>query len=163
LSHYLDFNRTTTIATTIVHSKLDNSNHCSEVSCFQQIENSVAHAVVGTLNSVISLWLNIFECIEYKLPVTYKVLTATQPTYLHWMISFHPLCSTSSSSLVPLARPPTCSSLKITENHFHVMFRIIFLIHFISLILIVLLLIHINSDDDKKVMMTRKMMLMSCR
>ena len=39
-------------------------------------------------------WLRITECIKYKLlSFTYKVLTTTQPPYLHNLIS---LCSTSS-------------------------------------------------------------------
>jgi len=54
------------------------------------------------------------------LSLTYTVLTTIQPPYLHNLISvqFQPPCSTRSSSLVTLARPPTSSSLRITDRSF---------------------------------------------
>jgi len=59
------------------------------------------------------------ERIEYKLlSLTYRVLTTTQPPYLHHLISVQPPRSTRSSSLVTLARPPTSSSLRITDHSF---------------------------------------------
>jgi len=59
------------------------------------------------------------ERIEYKLlSLTYKVLTTTQPPYLHHLISVQPPHSTCSSSLVTLARPPTSSLLRITNRSF---------------------------------------------
>ena len=52
--------------------------------------------------------------IEYELlSLTCKVLTTTQPLYLHHLISVQPPRSTRSSSLVTLTRPPTPSSLRI--------------------------------------------------
>jgi len=64
-------------------------------------------------------WLKITERIEYKLlSLTYKVLTTTQPPYLHHLITIQPPGSTRSSSLVTLARPPTSSSLRITDRSF---------------------------------------------
>ena len=64
-------------------------------------------------------WLKISECIKYKLlSLTYKVLTTNQPPYLHHLISVQPPRSTRSSSLVTLARPPTSSSLHITDRSF---------------------------------------------
>jgi len=57
--------------------------------------------------------------IEYELlSLTYKVLTAAQPSYLHNLITVQPPRSTRSSSLVTLARPPTSSSLRITDRSF---------------------------------------------
>ena len=57
-------------------------------------------------------WLKITERIEYKLlSITYKVLTTTQPSYLHNLIFVQPALSTRSSALVTLTRPPTSSSL----------------------------------------------------
>ena len=42
-------------------------------------------------------WLKINECIEYKLlSLTYKVLTTTQPSYLHNLITVQPPRSTRS-------------------------------------------------------------------
>ena len=48
-----------------------------------------------------------------SLSLNYKVLTITQPPYLHNLISVKCSRSTFSSSVVTLARPPTSSSLKI--------------------------------------------------
>jgi len=64
-------------------------------------------------------WLRITERIEYKLlSLTYKVLTTTQPPYLHKLISTQRPRSTCSSSVVTFARPPSSSSLKITDRSF---------------------------------------------
>ena len=88
--------------------------------------NSLARAVVKAPKSshitpiLRSLhWLKINERIEYKLlSLTYKVLTTTQPSYLYNLITVQPPRSTRSSSLVTLARPPTTSSLRITDRSF---------------------------------------------
>ena len=65
-------------------------------------------------------WLKITERIEYKLlSLTYKVLTTTQPPYLHNLISVQPPRNTRSSYHVTFARPPTSSSsLRITDRSF---------------------------------------------
>ena len=56
--------------------------------------------------------------LEYKLlSLTYKVLTTSQPSYLNNLISVQPHRSTCSS-VVTLSRPPTISSLKITDRSF---------------------------------------------
>ena len=69
------------------------------------------------------VWLIITERIEYNLlSLTYKVLTTTQPPYLHNLISVQRFHSTCSSSVVTLARPPTSSSLKITDRSFSLCF-----------------------------------------
>ena len=47
---------------------------------------------------------------------TDKVLTTSQPSYLNNLISVQPPRSTRSSSVVTLSRPPTISSLKITDR-----------------------------------------------
>ena len=52
------------------------------------------------------------------LSLTYKVLTTTQPSYLHNLITVQPPRSTRSSSLVTLSRPSTSSSLRITDRSF---------------------------------------------
>ena len=63
--------------------------------------------------------LRITERIEYKLlSLTYKVLTTTQPPYLHNLISTQRPRSTRSSSVVTLARSSSSSSLKITDRSF---------------------------------------------
>ena len=75
-------------------------------------------------------WLKINEHVKHKLlSLTYKFLTTHQPQYLHDSISVQPCqntrsisvqpCqNTRSSSMVTLARPPTRSSLKITNRSF---------------------------------------------
>jgi len=50
--------------------------------------------------------------------LTYKDLTTTQPPYLHNLISIQRPRSTRCSSVVTLARPPSSSSLKITDHTF---------------------------------------------
>jgi len=64
-------------------------------------------------------WLKINERIEYKLlSLTYKALTTAQPTYLNNLISVQPPRATRSLSVVTLSRPPTSSSLRITNRSF---------------------------------------------
>ena len=133
---YLDSTTARTIATSIVHSKLD---YCtsfyynlprpkSQITSLQQIQNSLVCAVLKApqfchITPVLcSLhWLQITQRIEYKLlSLTYKVLTTTQPPYLHNLISIsvQPPRSIRSSSLLTLTRPPTSSSLRITDRSF---------------------------------------------
>jgi len=98
----------------------------SQITRLQQIQNSLARAVVKAPKSshvtpVLSSlhWLKITERIEYKLlSLTYTVLTTTQPSYLHNLITVQPPRSTRSSSFVTLARPSTSSSLRITDRSF---------------------------------------------
>jgi len=129
---YFDGSTACTIATSTVHSKLDyfNSLYCklpkSQLSCLQQIQNSLARTVVKAPKSchIIPIlrspyWLRITECIRYKLlSLTYKVLTTIQPPYLHNFISVQLPLSSRSSSIVTLARPPTSSALKITDRSY---------------------------------------------
>ena len=129
---YLDTKTASTIAVSIVHSKLDYCNSLYhnlltfQITGLQQIQNSLACAVVKALKCshitpiLRSLhWLKINERIEYKLlSLTYKVLTTTQPSYLYNLITVQPPRSTCSSSLVTLARPSTSSSLRITDCSF---------------------------------------------
>jgi len=64
-------------------------------------------------------WLRTTERIEYKLlSLTCNVLTITQPAYFHNLISVQRHRSTRSSSVVTLDRPPSSSSLKVTNRSF---------------------------------------------
>ena len=111
---YLDSKTASTIAASIVHSKLDYCNSPyynlpkSQINRLQQIQNCLARTVVKTPKSSLitpilrSLhWLKINERIEYKLlSLTYKVLTPSQPDYLQLHITSsqsRPLLSPSSS------------------------------------------------------------------
>jgi len=96
----------------------------SQITRLQQIHNSLARVVVKTpkcchitpiLHSL--HWPKITEHIKYKLlSLTYKVLTTTQPPYLHKLISVQPPHNTRSSYHVTLARLPTSSSLRKTDR-----------------------------------------------
>jgi len=91
---YLDFKTASTIATFIVHYKLDYCNSFyhnlpnHQLNRLQQIQNSLARAVVKAPKSshitpiLKSLhWFKVNERIEYKLlSLTYKVLTTSQPS-----------------------------------------------------------------------------------
>jgi len=126
---YLVSSTAYTIATCIVHYKLDycNSHYKkfpkSQLSRLQHIQNSLACTIVKAPKSshitpiLRSLyWLRITE---YKLLLlTYKVLTTTQPPYLHNLISIQRPRSIRSSSVVTVAQPPSSSSLKITDRSF---------------------------------------------
>jgi len=98
----------------------------SQITWLQQIQNSLARAVVKTPKSSYATpvlrslhWLKITERTEYKLlSLTYKVFTTTQPSYLHNLITVQPPRITCSSSLVTLARPSTSSCLRITDRSF---------------------------------------------
>ena len=65
---------------------------------------------------VITVLLFIFRS-NFRLHRAY-VLTTTQPSYLHNLITVQPPRSTRSSSLVTLTRPSTSSSLRITDRSF---------------------------------------------
>jgi len=107
------------LCTSIVHSKLDYCNSLyynipkPQINRLQQTQNCLARPVVKASKSshitpiLRSLhWLKINERIEYKLlSLTYKVLTTSQPDYLHNLISVQSTGRTRSSSVVSLARP----------------------------------------------------------
>ena len=102
-----------------------NSLYCNLPNCqlkrLQLIQYSLARAVDKAPKSshitpiLKSLhWLKVNERMGYKLlSLTYKVLTTSQPSYLHNLISLQPRRSTGSSSVVILSHPPTIS----IENH----------------------------------------------
>ena len=77
------------------------------------------HSYSQISRSTLINWLKINERIEYKLlSLTYKTLATAQPSYLHSLISVQPPRATRFSSVVTLSRPPTSSSLKITNRSF---------------------------------------------
>jgi len=105
---YLDSKTASTIATSIVHSKLDYCNSLyydlpkSQLNHLQQIQNSLARAIVKAPKSchitpiLRSLhWLRITECTEYKLlSLSYK--SSPPPS----------ICSTSSPFNLPATLVP---------------------------------------------------------
>ena len=54
----------------------------------------------------------------WLISLTYKILTISQPTYLHNLISLQTDNNTRSSDVVTLARPSPASSLKVTDRCF---------------------------------------------
>ena len=106
------------------------------VSTFSsKIQNSLARAVVKApktchITPILHSrhWLKITERIEYKL-LSYKVLTTTQPSYLHNLIFVQPARSTRSSDLVTLTRPqrhPPYGSLTVPFSMPHLVSGISF-------------------------------------
>src|SRR6218665_3995300 len=104
----LDFKTVSTIATSIVHSKLDNCNSLflsldsTQRHRLQLIQNSLARAVTRTprhhhITPVLKSlhWLKIPERIHFKvLSLTYNSLQSSQPTYLRELFTIQPTRST---------------------------------------------------------------------
>jgi hypothetical protein len=126
----LDFKTSSTIATSIVHAKLDYCNalflniDTTQINRLQAIQNALARAVTKTpkhhhITPVLKSlhWLKIPERIEYKvLSLTYNTLQSSQPSYLRQLFSVQPLRSTRSSSTLTLLRPSVTSSLKFANR-----------------------------------------------
>ena len=124
---YLDFKTTSTIATSIVHSKLEYCNSLyynlpkSQTNHLQVIQNSLARAVVKAPKfcHVIPIlkslhWLKINECIEYKLlSLTYKALPL-----LNYLSAQPHLCSAPSCySLLICHHPFSTTYIFFSKNH----------------------------------------------
>ena len=119
-------------STSIEHSKLDYCNSLyfnlpkTQRNRLQHIQNSLARTfasmpkyshITPVLKSL--HWLKIEQHIPYKLiSLTYKILTTSQPTYLHNLICLQTDNNTRSSDVVTLARPSPASSLKVTDRFF---------------------------------------------
>jgi len=121
----LDFTTASTIATSLVHSKLDycNSLYYSlpayQIDRIQLIQNCLARTVCRTSKfshitpTLRSLhWLKVRERMEYKiLSLTYNALQYHQPSYLTECLTIQPcVYNTRSSMLVTLKRPPLVRS-----------------------------------------------------
>jgi exonuclease III len=117
----LDFTTATTIATSLVHSKLDYCNSlyynlpAYQIDRIQLIQNCLARAVCRTSKfshitpTLRSLhWLKVRERIEYKiLSLTYNALQYHQPLYLTECLEIQSITyNTRSSTVVTLKRPP---------------------------------------------------------
>ena len=129
----LDHTTACTIATSLIHSKLDYCNslflnlNCQQTNRLQLILNSAARAVTKTpkYNHITphlkSLhWLKITQRIQYKiLSLTYKSLQFKQPSSILDLLKIQPTHSTRSSAVVTLQRPSNPSRLKITDRSFY--------------------------------------------
>ena len=128
----LDHKTACTIATSLVHSKLDYCNSLYQglpqvnLIRLQHIQNSLARAVVSApkFSHVTPLlrslhWLKIPQRIEYKLcSITLKTLQSSKPIYLRNLITIQPQRSTRSSAFLTLSRLPCTSRVKATNRAF---------------------------------------------
>jgi hypothetical protein len=128
----LDLHTTKTIATSLIHSRLDYCNSLflnlpsTQLNRLQLLLNSTArittktpkfHHISPTLKSL--HWLKINQRIEYKvISLTYKTLQSQQPKYLRSLLTVNTGSNTRSSSALTLLRPPNISRLKITDRSF---------------------------------------------
>src|SRR6218665_3390331 len=126
----LDLKTASTIATSIVHAKLDYCNSLflnidlTQINRLQAIQNALARAVTKNtkhhhITPVLKKlhWLKIPERIEYKvISLTYNTLQSSQPSYLRQLFTIQPPRSTRSSSTLTLLRPSVTSLLKFS-NH----------------------------------------------
>jgi hypothetical protein len=129
----LDFNTAKTIATSLVHSKLDYCNSlylnlpAYQIARLQHIQNSIArvvcripkhHHITPHLKSL--HWLKIPQRIHYKLlSITYTVLQHQQPSYLYTLINTQPVRSNRSSAFVTLRRPPAIRAKLSDRSYSH--------------------------------------------
>lgn len=128
----LDHTTAHTIATSLIHSKLDYCNSLflnlpqSQLNRLQLILNASARAVSKSpkfchINPLLKSlhWLKIQQRIEYKvLSITYKTLQSGQPSYLHSLLTVKSNRATRSSDIITLQRPSVRSRLKVTDRSF---------------------------------------------
>jgi len=128
----IDYFTALTIATSLIHSKIDYCNSLflnlpsSQTSRLQLILNSAARAVTNTskyshITPILKSlhWLKIEERIQYKvLSLVYKTLSLNQPPYLRSLLTLKTSRPTRSSTVITLLRPPTSSRLKLTNRSF---------------------------------------------
>src|SRR6218665_3980867 len=126
----LDLKTASTIATSIVHAKLDYCNSlflnidATQINRLQASQNALARAVTKPpkhhhITPVLKKlhWLKIPERIEYKvISLTYNTPQSSQPSYLRQLFTIQPPRSTRSSSPLTLPRPPVTSSLKFSNR-----------------------------------------------
>ena len=127
----LDHKTACTIATSLIHSKLDYCNslyfniNSQQLNKLKLILNSAARAVTKTpkfhhiIPHLKSLhWLKIEQRIQYKILslTTYKSLQYNKPSSISDLLTIQPTRSTRSSAVVTLQRPSNPSRLKIFDR-----------------------------------------------
>ena len=129
----MDHTTASTIATSLIHSKIDYCNSlllnlpATQINRLQLLLNSAARAVTRTpkfhhITPILKSlhWLAINQRIQYKvLCLTHKSLKTGHPSYLRSLLSSTPRRSTRSSSLITLNRPSVTSGLKISNRSFY--------------------------------------------
>lgn len=128
----LDHSTAQTIATSLIHSKVDYCNSLflnlprCQLDRLQLILNSAARAVSKTprfsrISPILKSlhWLKIDQRIQYKvLSLTYKTLQSQKPSYLYNLLNLQANTPTRSSTVITLQRPPVNSRLKISDRSF---------------------------------------------
>jgi len=121
---FLDLHTAKTFATSIVHSKLDYCNSLYyrlpkfQINRLQHIQNYLARTVVQApkfkhITPILKSlhWLKVSERIEYKIiSLTYKILNATQPSYLYDLVSIQPPHGHNTCAL---------HLMSLSSNHHH--------------------------------------------
>jgi hypothetical protein len=129
----LDKNTARTIATALIHSKLDYCNSlflnlpACQLDRLQLVLNSAARAVTNTskfhhITPILKSlhWLKITERIHYKiLSLTYKCLVLNKPTYLRNLLTIQSTFTSRSSTVITLKRPYNPSRRKISDRSFY--------------------------------------------
>src|SRR5664279_196016 len=128
----LDLTTAKTIATSLIHSRLDYCNSLflnlpsTELNRLQLVLHAAARAITKTskflhITPILKSlhWLKINQRIHYKiLSLTYKTLQSNQPNYLYSLLAVQTNNITRSSSVLTLCRPTVTSRLKITNRSF---------------------------------------------
>ena len=128
----VDLPTATTIAVSLIHSKLDYCNSLflnlpnNQLDKLQSILNSAARAITSSskysrITPILKSlhWLKINERIHYKiLSLTYSAIQFNKPSYLRNLLTIQNKINTRSSSSVTLIRPSNPSNLKITNRSF---------------------------------------------
>ena len=129
----LDHTTARSIATALIHSKLDYCNSlflnlpANQLDRLQLVLNSAARAVTKTpkfrhITPILKPlhWLKITECIYYKIQsMTYKCLLSNKPAYLRNLLTIQSTFTTRSSSAITVKSPYNPSRLKISDRSFY--------------------------------------------
>ena len=132
IRHTLDSTTATTIATALVHSRLDYCNSLynglpiTQIKRLQHIQNGLARAVTRTpkhyhISPVLKSlhWLKVIQRIQYKIiSITHNLLNITEPKYLHRLINIKPPSRTRSSDHLCLCLPSVSTRLKFADRSF---------------------------------------------
>ena len=131
IRHTIDYSTASTIATTLVHLRLDYCNSlyhalpATQIKRLQQIQNALARTVTRTpkhsrITPVLKSlhWLKIEQRIQFKIVSTHNFLHKSQPSYLRKLIYIKHTGKTLSSDHLCISLPPLTSKLKFSDRSF---------------------------------------------